>query len=157
MKSSVHTILGERYVRQLRPSLPVWRLKGPWWPGKLRREYQNKRCELLGLLLAEAESVYLHCGEDDPLDGGPKGSWHRLSETSWIVPDDVDLSQLYQWLDIGNWLLYAAPSPLPNDAITQKILKDPAALYEAVAEHHVSWLIDAFYDNDPWTVVLARE
>ena len=79
---------------------------------------------------------------------------HRANNV-YEVPSDVVLEdkRTERWLDLGNWCLYAAPSPTAD--LLDFHRASPRELVAWLTDNGVEIVVDAFHDNASWVVAIS--
>jgi len=149
-----HTVAGRLsmcdFVRALRDG-PGWLLEGR---GLLaRKRVRSVKRDIALLLLRGFESVILAYSED-PIDEGPAGVWRRVGNNSWVVPPDVDVDELLEWLHLGNWQLYCFLGDKEHKKWAFPFHVEPAEFFNRMEEDEVAFCIDSFHDDVSWSIYL---
>ena len=151
-------MLGEVEARLLEEGLPVWQIGpmglGRWLTGG-GAAYHAGRRRLLSLILEAAQRPFLAYSEDPHADG-PGGVWERIGE-HWVIPAHRDCQALYEWLALGDWLLYCADGPVGEEVMRRLGSMQPAEMLAAMREASVRCVVDSYHGNDPWTVAFHPE
>jgi hypothetical protein len=109
-------------------------------------ELEESKKQFIVSILHEFPSPFLYFPED-PFIVNSGGLWRRTLHGTWIVPPDVNVSLMYNYIREGKWFLYISN-------IEQKFpvmdYGDYGLLQTFMKERSILLLLNAHNDNDPW-------
>lgn len=138
-------IMGERNI-QKHSTLPFWKISKEEGSGF---DYEEKKCNLLRFILNGFPLIYLEYDEN-PQGWSIKGDWVQANERTWLIPQERDVNEIYEWLKLGNWFLYASKNVLSGEIDFS--LLEPEKLLILMEQEDISFVLTAFHDNDPWFI-----
>jgi hypothetical protein len=142
-------VIGRRNLRQVRKDLPVWKIKASFFP---RRGYEERKQRLLAKVIVDFvdfPGIFLQYSED-PKKDNLKGNWLHITQNTWTVPSDVDAKQFYDWLYLGNWMLYVSNQNLSKKSASEFNIWNPNSLILMMKHNSIRLVLSSFFDNDPW-------
>jgi len=127
----------------------IWVIKSTIYDN-FSSKFQNSRDAFLKHIIVNNPSLLLICDED-PLSEGVHGSWRQSDNFMYIIPDDVNIKELSEFFHIGNWAIIATEHPISYQMLwpDKKIEK-----IKIMKNHNISLILEAYYDNEPWTLYL---
>lgn len=133
--------------------LAVWELrrKGIWG----FRQMEPRKKSILQLSLALSPVCFLVFSEDPTEDGLP-GDWKRASNGAWIIPNNLEFASFYNWLALGNWLIYAAEKPCDKEDWKKLASGDFKLMSHTGKRISARFAIYSFYDDNPWFIYLPH-
>lgn len=156
-------IMESRNVWRVYPELPIWEIKSTgvaqWLIEMIRRSppisksYEERRVAVLASLIRAGVRSFLICGGVSILTyDGVKQSGDGI----WELSREVDVQALFDELSTEAWWLYGRAEPIrKGDDVCLKLMRRPEETVESMVKHDISYLIDAFHDNEPWRVALS--
>ena len=140
-------IMKGKNVRKLSRKESFWLIKsGLIW----RKDYDTRRKELLSAIIQGLPIVYLEYNEN-PIEDKLAGSWENAEPYVWIIPKDLSIDEVYDWLVLGDWVIYICRSgvcELNHNKYGTYKAKGYMQLLRNTPE--VLLLLAAFSDNEPW-------
>lgn len=168
-EAELFELMEHRNIRRVQPGLPIWEIEiNAGFSGLIaalfsssERNYQRtfdaRRKRVLRRLIESARGDLLLTGSEDPIDDCLKGSWQpAVRRGVWVVPSDIDLDEVYQWLSPVSWTLRDADSANP-DVLECRIDLMRGRLDEQLATMSrggIRFVLDAFHDSNPWRIAI---
>jgi hypothetical protein len=128
-------------------------LSAPWWPFSRRaRTFALLQIEILAEAIALPGPTHL-VTDESPQEYDVGGVWAHAGERTWPIPAAVETRELFERVLVaGDWCIYACPRPVDAAAIPDGFRVEASELAEFALSHAMSFLAQAFHDNDPWRV-----
>jgi hypothetical protein len=127
------------------PGLPLWRIERDGVP---LSDYNARKRKLLSMAVGNYPKLYLKYTRD-PIKDGLGGNWICPRENTWLVPQNVNILELFDWLRPGNWRVYYSSRPIGSGGYNAK---DPDSVVFLMKTTSKRLVIDSAADNDPWVV-----
>lgn len=149
----LYDIIGSNNIEK-HPELPVFEIHQKRIFTK-RDDIHHRRQNLLREILKEFSQVFLQYNEN-PVDDNLSGYWQKYGRQIWLIPQDVDINELYNWLYLGNWFFYVLHKGQKFDQTNEQLVnfQNQLKMLEFMKENSISFLLSAFHDNDPWFVAV---
>lgn len=151
-----------RNVRRVHAQLPIWEIKATGVvqglveligrSPSIRESYDERRVAVLASFIRAGERSFLICdrGLMLALEGAA-----RSDSGEWELGHEVDAQRLFNALCIETWQLYGRAKPIcDGDDVCLDLMRRPEQTMESMVEYNISYVIDAFHDNEPWRVAL---
>lgn len=144
--STISGIIDPRFVNVLSDNMPFWEIGSSWfWE---LHEVDSGKYNLLARLLADFPGSVVEIPEDpsERIDE----DWKKLDANKWIIPAEVDISRMREILSEGNWRIFNCPS----NEIPSLYATDFSEAYEKFLQVNATFLIDSFYTDNPWRLMV---
>jgi hypothetical protein len=139
-------IMGTENVHK-HPILPLWKIKASsYLPGS---DFELKKQNLLRQITKDFPRIFLSYSED-PQEDGISGNWTRMDSITWLVPENARVEEIYAWLYLGNWLIYAASKVPPSHIFEKYSIHKPESFMKIMEEASLELMLGSFHDNTPW-------
>lgn len=151
----LHHVVEAAADRRLSALHPIYELSPGLLPfSRRRRSLAERQHRVFGALRQLGWPVFLYSTESPP-DWEVRGAWGLAARDTWSVPRDVESTLLLgSLLSFGVWKLYLALEAVDPSVLPDLFRGSFPDAYAAVESHGVPALLDAWYDNTEWRVLL---
>jgi hypothetical protein len=132
---------------------PYWKITGRLFG---THEYNERKKVLLNQVLVNFQEPFLSYSEN-PIEDNLRGNWRAVAESTWVIPNDCELSELFNWLYLGGWLLYVAEQSIAPELFRGIDLWKAEGFMKLIHSASLSLLLGGFHDNDPWSFGIQEE
>jgi hypothetical protein len=149
----VARIMGGQDIERLSLAPPRWHIRYGIRPSCTHyQQYEQRRVDVLAAVLRAWAPLYLVFDWSTPIEDGLAGQWMRAGPITWLVPHHAVAQELYDWLYVGGWWLYARPKPLtPEERATPA--SSIGEFVRLVEQMGVALIVIAEQDNEVWDIV----
>ena len=156
-RTMIVDIMGHKYAKRTHPNRPYWQIRDR---GFLKMgDYNKRRMELLRQFINDFPGAYIWYGGGDRIYKLVDGSWQpsTVDEYTWVIPLDVDVPTLYNFLHEGEWHIYKSISGEPVGlAFKDYDTNVPSEFVRLFLENEFATLLWSVADNDPWYFAVRR-